>query len=556
MTAAYSKHFSTRETPQTEKIPGSSQVPNSAGGFSFPVDDWTRLDRFLILGSEGGSYYASEQKLTVENATGVTKCLDENSERTIARIVEISQAGRAPKNDPAIFALAIAAGHNDPATRRCAEAAIPFVCRIGTHIFQFAEAVQNFRGWGRGLRKAIANWYESKTPDDLAFQVAKYQSRNGWSHRDLLRLCHASNMTWKPDGDLPAFLAHEAVLRWAVGGKDAITDVRTVKRGESEAIYSQEGVAASLPKFLSAVDEAKTASEARIVRLILDERLPRECIPTQHLNSPQVWDALLQGMPLMAMVRNLGKMSAVGLLKPFAAGVKVVTDRLADREHIHKSRLHPLAILLAGSIYGQGHGDKGKLKWDAVPQIKDALDEAFYLAFANVEPTNKRTLLCLDVSGSMGGSTIAGTALTCREGAAALAVVTARTEPQHAFMAFANQFMPLDISAKMSLRDVVAKTGALPFMGTDCSLPMLWALEKKVPVDTFIVVTDSETYAGRMHPSQALVQYRQKMGIPAKSIVVGMVSNGFTIADPNDAGMMDVVGFDASAPIVMADFAR
>ena len=46
------------------------------------------------------------------------------------------------------------------------------------------------------------------------------------------------------------------------------------------------------------------------------------------------------------------------------------------------------------------------------------------------------------------------------------------------------------------------------------------------------------------------------MGIPAKLVVVGMVSNGFSIADPSDGGMMDVVGFDASAPALIADFAK
>lgn len=35
-----------------------------------------------------------------------------------------------------------------------------------------------------------------------------------------------------------------------------------------------------------------------------------------------------------------------------------------------------------------------------------------------------------------------------------------------------------------------------------------------------------------------------------------MVSNGFSIADPNDAGMLDVVGFDTATPEVMAGFAR
>ena len=44
------------------------------------------------------------------------------------------------------------------------------------------------------------------------------------------------------------------------------------------------------------------------------------------------------------------------------------------------------------------------------------------------------------------------------------------------------------------------------------------------------------------------------MGIDAKLIVMGMVSNGFSIADPTDAGMLDVVGFDASVPQVIAQF--
>ncbi len=84
---------------------------------------------------------------------------------------------------------------------------------------------------------------------------------------------------------------------------------------------------------------------------------------------------------------------------------------------------------------------------------------------------------------------------------------------------------------------------------------MLWAADNKVPVDIFCVYTDSETWAGAIHPSQALPAYRQTMGIGAKLVVVGMVSNGFTIADPNDAGMLDVVGFDTATPSIITDFA-
>ena len=96
----------------------------------------------------------------------------------------------------------------------------------------------------------------------------------------------------------------------------------------------------------------------------------------------------------------------------------------------------------------------------------------------------------------------------------------------------------------------------LPFGGTDCALPMLYAQARKREVDTFVIYTDSETWAGDIHPAQALREYRRVSGIEARLVVVGMVSNGFSIADPNDPGMLDVVGFDTATPQLISDFAR
>lgn len=144
----FQQHYQTRVTPQSQPIPGREpdMVENSAGGYAFPVDDWVRLDRFLILGTEGGSYYASEQKLTIENAQAVAHCIKADGLRTVTRIVEISEAGRAPKNDPALFALAMCAGMGDEVTRKAALSSLPRVARIGTHLFHFLEYVQSFRG--------------------------------------------------------------------------------------------------------------------------------------------------------------------------------------------------------------------------------------------------------------------------------------------------------------------------------------------------------------------------------------------------------------------------
>jgi 60 kDa SS-A/Ro ribonucleoprotein len=34
------------------------------------------------------------------------------------------------------------------------------------------------------------------------------------------------------------------------------------------------------------------------------------------------------------------------------------------------------------------------------------------------------------------------------------------------------------------------------------------------------------------------------------------LTNGFSIADPNDDGMLDIIGFDPAAPALIGDFVR
>ena len=510
----------TRNTPQSQPIAGT--VPNSAGGYVFPVDDWTRLRRFLILGTSGGSYYSTERELTRENADALFRCIAVDGLRTVAEIVAVSTDGRAPKQQPTMFALAACAGADDVATRQAALAALPQVCRTGTHLFLFAGYVEQFRGWGRSLRNAIGGWYTSKEPDTLAYQLAKYQQRGGWSHRDLLRLS-------KPRPERGGQI--DVALRWAVG------------KANGEA-----------PGLLRAVDELASASPERIVELIVEHDLPWEVVPSDALARPEVWRALLPSLGVGALVRNLGRMTANGALAPMAGEVVAVTERLRDAGEVRKSRIHPMNVLNALATYATGSGDRGSLTWQPIPQVVDALNDAFRLAFVNVEPAGKRTMLALDVSGSMTMGTVSGSRLTPRDASAAMALITLATEPAVMTVAFSGGMIPLGLSASQRLDDVIRTISGLPFDRTDCALPMLYALHNRLEVDTFVVYTDSETWAGNVHPVQALRQYRDTTGIPARLVVVGMVSNGFTIADPDDAGMLDVVGFDSAAPAVLANF--
>ncbi|MGE3804402.1 MAG: TROVE domain-containing protein [Gemmataceae bacterium] len=454
--ARIAKHVSKKKTPQSQAILGKQQVANSAGGFSFAVNDWTRLDRFLVLGSEGGSYYATERKLTRENAEAVIRCLAADGAETVRRIVAVSSAGRAPKNDAAIFCLALAAALGDAATKQAALAALDQVCRTGTHLFQFAAAVEELRGWGRGLRRAIAGWYTAKDARDLAYQVTKYQQREGWSHRDLLRLAHPRASTDTDTGK---------VLHWVVKGWPGVGE-QPHDRAALLPIWAAERV-------------KRAATEQEVLGLIRDHGLVREVIPTQWLTSPAVWEALLERMPLTALIRNLATMTRVGLLAPLAEATRRVVDVLTDRDKLRASRVHPIAVLAALLTYRAGRGERGKHAWEPVTAIVDALDAAFYKAFKHVEPTRKRWLLALDVSGSMTCGTIAGVpGLSPRVASAALALVTAAVEREHLFVAFTTGLTTLDITPRQRLDTVLDKVDGLAFGGTDCALPMLHAAKK------------------------------------------------------------------------------
>ena len=238
-------------------------------------------------------------------------------------------------------------------------------------LFQFATFAEQFRGWGRGLRNAIGNWYEQSDADRLAYQLVKYRQRDGWTHRDLLRLAH-------PKG---ASAVHSALYDWV----------------------TQESASEILPDIVEAFLTAQHAESAEeVAGLVRDFNLPREALPTEYLSAPVVWEALLENMPATALIRNLGNMTRIGLVTPTSTATKTVLAKLEQGDWLRKSRVHPLSVLVALKTYESGGGYRSSNTWAPVASIVDALDGAFYAAFGNVESTGKRFLMGLDVSGLNG----------------------------------------------------------------------------------------------------------------------------------------------------------
>ena len=567
--------------PQSEPL-DSRQIANNAGGFVYQLDDFARLERWLILGSDSNTYYQSAQKLTRENAACVQRCYNTDYERTISKIVEISDEGRAPKNDPAIFALALGTCHADVKVRQAAFQAVPKVCRIGTHLFQFVGCCRALgRGWGRAMKRAVAHWYDSRPVDALAYQVIKYRNREGYSHKRLLQTAHPQGPAESKKVDHQPKLTpkeyrpvkealtdderqRKSLYQWICGKVDSsMQEFLNLPSIVTAHVSAMENIDASGAKI-----ENEKAIKVNRIRLVKEARLPWEALPTECNTDPDIWKAMLPDMGLTAMIRNLAGMTQYGALKPLSNEVQIVIQRLTDEDQLKKARIHPFNVLMAKAVYASGKSVKGSRTWDPIGLITDALETAFYKSFKFIEPSGKRTLIALDVSGSMSSPLLGEPSKSGRysrytplplsvcEGAAAMAMVTMRSENNWHTFGFSDTFKDLKLTASMSLNEVLEITNAMNFGGTDCALPMIYAMENRLPVDVFQVYTDNETWAGRIHPSEALRKYRKQTGINAKLVVVGMTSTGFSIADPSDPYMMDFVGFDSNTPALIADFAR
>lgn len=169
------KAVNVKATPQTQRA-DAEQVQNNAGGYTFKASDKSRLERFLILGVDGGTYYVKTPDLTSQNVDFVRKMLVNDAKMVIDTVVDVSVNGRAVKNSAALFVLALAM-NTDGVDKSAVKSAVQKVARTSTHLFEYMQYLENLGGWGRAKRNSVAQWYQSKSPEQLAYQAVKYRSR-------------------------------------------------------------------------------------------------------------------------------------------------------------------------------------------------------------------------------------------------------------------------------------------------------------------------------------------------------------------------------------------
>lgn len=551
MSDALSRHR-THETPPSRPIPGreADMVRNKAGGYVFAKDVWTRLSDFLILGTEGGTYYANEREHTFDSVAVVRQAVAEDGLRALRLAVEISTArpARAPKNYPALYLVAYALARGDLDARRAAAEAVPQVARTTDHLAHLfgywkshSSKVSGRDGVGRGpvggrvVRRAWANWFRHGEPDQVAYKILKAGQRktgDGEAFRpgDLLRLS-------RPE---PANETESALFGLATG------------RGQ---IVDYTGHFASAKAYYEA---QRADTPAKAVKAILAYHVPWEFLPSEVLKDPDVWRALIPHLGMTALLRNLARMTQIGVFKPLDRSIHQVGLRLADTSPLHQARIHPFDVMLARLVYGAGRSQadwRAPLKtWSPVGHIVDALDDAYERSFAVAEKIPQRLVVAVDRSGSMSwpvqhGATALGSAYHV---ASATAQSLLRTCDSSWSVEFDQQCHSSRLRRNMSLGEVLR----MPHGGggTDVAAPIAWALQNRVSCDGFVILTDSETWAGRRHAHDVLADYRQSVNPAARVIVVSTTAVQGTIVDPADPGVLNIAGFDSALPTLVSGY--
>ena len=198
------------------------QTRNTHGGFSFEIDNVTRLKRYLILGS-ARSEYNSTQTVNISNTLPfVNDMIRAGDGRTVIdTILELNKDARISREEHFLVVLrdcimyqgeAWYDEENKITIQRKAFDSISSICNIPTKLFRLIELCSP-SSWGRARKRGISSFYtdETKNANMLLLLVTKYKSGHNWNHKKVLRYCHP-----KMTGD-EAF-AKNIVMQYATHG--------------------------------------------------------------------------------------------------------------------------------------------------------------------------------------------------------------------------------------------------------------------------------------------------------------------------------------------------
>ncbi|CAN5546460.1 TROVE domain-containing protein [soil metagenome] len=383
-----------------------------------------------------------------------------------------------------------------------------------------------------GLQRAINRWLNKASVNALLSASIGSDP----SLRDVLR---AARPTPKDDARRALFgwLTGKAVAKWTPASE------------------------ADLPEEVSALAAFRKASNPYDQAALLNYYQFRWDLLADSAKDSVVWKAIAKQMGPHALRMNINTLARHGVFADLEL-VKYVADRLRDGNEIRRSKHFPYQYFSAFK----------SLDANVNEPIRDALCEATELACGNVPTLPGPVLIGLDVSGSMqspvtGNRGSGSTAVRCIDVAAVFAAAVTRVNPGSTIVPFDTSAHDVELNPKesiLTLSDRLTKFGG---GGTDCSLPLEYAVRKKARIKYAgcAVVSDNESWVGVGRGGQTKMlsaweafknaQCNMKdRTLPKPKLVCIDIQPSTTMQAPERADILNVGGFSDAVFNVVSGF--
>lgn len=459
---------------------------------------------------------------------------------------------------PLAYTLAVCARSTNQDVSRKAYMAIQTVCRTPEKLFMFLKYCKEslkLKSWPRRHRMAVAKWYTTNpqyldNPMLLAKHVTKYRRRHGFSHKKVLKCCHP-NTSRCPD-DI------KFILCYAVKG---ISKARRLHQGE-------EGKIMSVVDFINDVDTLRKGKmpEDDVVALIKKWELTWEQIPTVHLQSKEIWKALLNIMPMTALLRNLGKLTMHRLLEPGSQEETRTCSRLNNAELLKDAKLHPIQILSSLNGYRRGEGfRRNRYTWNVNQNIVHSLTQAYMTQLTSSSQTPnlpQNLLVAINIRHSIERHVVGIPLMNCKQTATALAMTLKQSQPSTHTVTFGSGGIARRLDFQLSdsgIYDIESALDAVEQRTDDNPVnfdaPLQYAMQNMKAVNAVILMTDRLTEQDRSDIQRAYRNFKEHfLDVSFITVCFQNCEETSPVAEPQDPNMLDVIGVDAGALDIILSF--
>ncbi len=460
----------------------SAQIPNTANREGYPAYARSLEEQYvqtLLTNTIGNTFYADSETLLSEADALHDQMLEKNP-NFVAKALIFARNRGLMRLQP-IFGLA-----------KLSPVSTELFARIFDNVVLIPSDLQDFmvilEGQGRGqggraVKRQVARFLNNVSE----YWAIKYNGRGrGYSLGDIVKTVHP-----KPIND-----KQKAIFAYLVGKEFNKTQVPQISAYEALK---------------------KTTDVKEQIALIQEGKLPHEVVTGVIKPDKEIWNAILQQMPIFALLRNLNTLDRAGVLDENREYIKSV---LNDPERLAKSKILPFRFVTAFHQVEKA--------W-----IKDVLRQAVEMTFDNLPEIYGKTAVFLDVSGSMEGDYL-------RIGSVFAVALYKKTKGNGIFWTFDTRVYDPQPSMYDSILTQAERIKAGG--GTDTGAPVEKLRKDNIYVDNIIIITDEQQNTGSPFYKE-LEKYRRSINPNTKAFVIDIAPYRSAMIPPTDKNTHYIYGW-------------